>query len=82
MKIKLNNELNYQVGQRESEQIQWCRNKVHYYLVKGMNQYEIADILQVSKATITNDVHYLTIQAKEQMKTDLEEKVLSSLIIV
>ena len=47
-----------------------------------MNQYEIADILQLSKATITNDVHYLMIQAKEQMKTDLEEKVLSSLIIV
>ena len=38
-----------------------------------MNQYEIADILQVSKATITNDVHYLTIQAKEQMKTHLEK---------
>jgi hypothetical protein len=59
----------------KQEQIQWRRNKVHDYLVKGMSQYEIADILQVSKATITNDVHFLTIQAKEQMKTHLEEKV-------
>ena len=38
-----------------------------------MNQYEIADILQVSKVTITNDVHYPTIQVKEQMKTHLEK---------
>lgn len=57
------------------KQIQWRRNKVSEYLVKGFNQIEIADKLQVSNATITNDITYLRNEATEQMKTHIQDRI-------
>ena len=59
----------------KQKQIQWRRNKVYDYLVKGVNQTEIAELLQVSNGTITNDIIYLRNQAREQIQTHLQERI-------
>ena len=56
-------------------QVLWRRNKVHEYLVKGLNQYEIADILKVSKSTVNNDALYLKEMARVNMKNHLEDRL-------
>ena len=57
------------------KQLSWRRDKVHEYLVKGLSQNEITDLLKVSKSTISSDVAYLRILAKEEMKNYMEEKL-------
>jgi hypothetical protein len=56
-------------------QIVWRRNKVSDLLVKGRNQYEIADILKVSQSTVNNDVHFLREQARLNMQTHLQDRL-------
>jgi hypothetical protein len=59
-------------------QVLWRRNKVHEYLVKGLNQYEIADILKVSKSTVNNDALYLKEMARVNMKNHLEDRLVET----
>jgi DNA-binding transcriptional regulator LsrR (DeoR family) len=57
------------------DQIDWRRNKVQELFVKGNNHYEIANILQVSRPTITRDIQYLREQARDNIKKYIDERV-------
>jgi hypothetical protein len=57
------------------KQVAWRRNKTEELLVKGHNQIQIADILQVSEATISNDVGYLRARARQDMETHLYDRL-------
>ena len=58
------------------ELLSWRRQKVYDLLVAGYNQTEIADILKVSDHTvISRDVSHIRAQAKERIKTHLEERL-------
>ena len=45
-------------AKREKSQIEWRRNKVQELVVKGYNQYEIADTLKISQPTISRDLRF------------------------
>jgi DNA-binding transcriptional regulator LsrR (DeoR family) len=60
---------------RKQKQIQWRRDKVDGYMVKGFSQSEIAENLQISNATVTRDVDYLREEARKQLKTHLEDRI-------
>ena len=57
------------------KQLAWGSNKVYDYLVKGINQYEIAEMLKVSQSTVNKDVQFLRNRARENMKTHLHNKL-------
>ena len=59
----------------KEKQIQWRRNKVYDYLVKGVNQTEIAELLQVSNATITKDIAHLRKDARENIQNHLHDRI-------
>ena len=52
----------------KSEEMQWHRSKVLDLKSQGLDQREIAQILQVTPATITFDLQYLRNEAKESIK--------------
>ena len=52
----------------KADQLEWRRTKVIEYRVTGMSYQEIADVLQVSKASIVSDVQYIREQAKGTIK--------------
>jgi transposase len=52
----------------KTDQLEWRRNKVIELRATGLSYQEIAQHLQVSKASITSDVQYLRDQAKENIK--------------
>jgi hypothetical protein len=60
---------------RKQKQIQWRRDKVDGYMVKGFSQGEIAENMQISNATLTRDVDYLRKEARKQSKTHLEDRI-------
>jgi hypothetical protein len=43
--------------------------------VQGQNQYDIAEILQISQPTISRDVQYLRSKAREDIKLHINEKL-------
>jgi predicted transcriptional regulator len=43
--------------------------------VQGQNQYDIAEVLQISQPTISRDVQYLKSKAKEEIKLHINEKL-------
>ena len=43
------------------------------FLIQGLNQYEIADILKVSQPTINNDVQFLREKASEIMQNHIQD---------
>jgi DNA-binding transcriptional regulator LsrR (DeoR family) len=57
------------------KQLSWRRNKVFEYLVKGLSQNEIAEILHVSESTISCDISYLRKESREQIQTHLQERI-------
>src|SRR5215475_1396791 len=57
------------------KQLFWRRNKVYDFLVKGVNQTEIAESLHVSEATISGDISYLRKEAREQIQTHVQERI-------
>ncbi len=57
------------------KQVDWRRNKVLELLVQGQNQYDIAEVLQISQPTISRDVQYLRSKAKEEIKLHINEKL-------
>jgi transcriptional regulator len=57
----------------KADQVEWRRSKVIELRAKGMSQIEIARELQVSRTSITSDIQYLRIQAKEYIKEYVTE---------
>jgi transposase len=57
----------------KSEQLEWRRSKVVEMRARGLSYAEIAQELQVSKASIGSDVQYLREQAKGTIKEYLTE---------
>jgi hypothetical protein len=43
--------------------------------VQGQNQYDIAEVLQISLPTISRDVQYLRSRAREEIKLHINEKL-------
>jgi DNA-binding transcriptional regulator LsrR (DeoR family) len=43
--------------------------------VQGQNQYDIAEVLQISQPTINRDVQYLRSKAKEAIELHINEKL-------
>ena len=61
------------MGHKLREALSWRRNKVQDFLIQGLNQYEIADILKVSQPTINNDVQFLREKASEIMQNHIQD---------
>jgi predicted transcriptional regulator len=56
-------------------QVIWRRNKVQDLLIKGHNQYLIADILRISQTTVSRDIENLREQARQNMQTHLQDRL-------
>ena len=48
--------------------INWRRNKIIEYKAQGLDQKEIANILQVSETTISLDLQYLRNETQENIR--------------
>jgi transposase len=57
----------------KSDQLEWRRSKVIEMRARGLSHGEIAQQLQVSRASISSDVAYLRNQAKESIKEYVTE---------
>jgi predicted DNA-binding protein YlxM (UPF0122 family) len=57
----------------KSEQLEWRRSKVVEMRARGLSYGEIAQQLQVSRASIGSDVQYLRQQAKDMIKEYVTE---------
>lgn len=60
---------------RHAKKIQYRRDKVSEYLVLGVGQNDMAAALNVSQATISKDVAYLEIRAREELKHHIDKKM-------
>jgi transposase len=60
-------------SQSKAEQLQWRRSKVVEMRARGLSYAEIAQQLQVSRASIGSDVQYLREQAKGTIKEYVTE---------
>jgi transposase len=60
---------------RKKEKIEWRRDKVHQLLVMGYNHYEIANMLQIGRSTISRDAEYLSQQSKENVIKYLDQRL-------
>jgi predicted transcriptional regulator len=56
-------------------QIAWRRNKAEELLIKGNNQVQIAQILQVSEATVSSDIAYLREQSRQNMASHIADRL-------
>ena len=60
---------------REQDQIEWRRNQVLELSSQGQTERQIATVLQVGKTTVHKDLAYLSRQAKENLKTHIQDKL-------
>jgi transcriptional regulator len=61
----------------KSEEIEWRRSKILELRSQGLDQREIAQILKVSRATITFDLQCLRNEAKENVQEYTTEETVS-----
>ena len=61
--------------EKEKDRIDWRRNKVRELSSQGYSQREIAQVLQVSNGTVNRDLTILRQQAKENIKTYIDERL-------
>ena len=61
----------------KSEEIEWRRSKMLELRSQGLDQREIAQILKVSRATITFDLQCLRNEAKENVQEYTTEETVS-----
>ena len=61
------------MSQKAVHRIQWRREKVKEYSIKGYTQRDIAAELQVSLALIERDLKYLRLKAKENITKYVDE---------
>jgi orotate phosphoribosyltransferase-like protein len=59
----------------KSEEIQWRRAKILELKSQGLDQREIAHVLQVSPTTITFDLQYLRKEARETVREYTTEQL-------
>src|SRR5215207_6270214 len=57
------------------ERLQWRRNKVLELSSQGRSQPEIATTLQVGLGTVSRDVQYLREQARDNLKTYINQRL-------
>jgi hypothetical protein len=57
------------------ERLQWRRNKVLELSSQGRSQPEIATTLQVGLGTVSRDVQYLREQARDNLKTHINQRL-------
>ena len=50
------------------KQIDWSRNKVRELLIRGHNQFEISNILNISQPTVSRDINYIQAQIQKRNK--------------
>jgi predicted transcriptional regulator len=55
--------------------LEWRRSKVQELASQGYNQSEISRILQISQPTINRDIAFLRQQAKDNIKTYIDERL-------
>jgi IS30 family transposase len=69
--------LNLQIEhqEKESDRIDWRRNKVQELSSQGHSQREIAQVLQVSNGTVNRDLSYLRQQAKHNIRRYIDERL-------
>ena len=60
---------------REQDQIEWRRSQVLELSSQGQTERQIATILQVGKTTIYKDLAYLSLQARENLKVHIQDKL-------
>jgi hypothetical protein len=60
---------------REQDQIEWRRSQVLELSSQGQTERQIATVLQVGKTTVHKDLAYLSRQAKENIKTHIQDKL-------
>jgi len=58
-----------------NNKINWRRDKVQEFSIKGFSQAEIARMLQISEATISRDIDYLKQIAQETIKNHIQKKL-------
>ncbi len=63
------------MNRKDREAIVWRRNKVQELLINGYTQAQISRTLKMSEFTISRDVQFLRVQAKESMKEHLDERL-------
>jgi predicted transcriptional regulator len=63
------------LGSSVNSNIEWRRSKVQELASQGYNQSEISRMLQISQPTINRDIAYLRQQAKENIKTYIDERL-------
>jgi DNA-binding MarR family transcriptional regulator len=59
----------------KTQQIEWRRSQVLELSSKGYNQSDIAKRLQVDKSIISRDVAFLRVEAKENIKKYINERL-------
>ena len=59
----------------KSEEIQWRRSKILELKSQGLDQREMAQVLQVSPTTITFDLQYLRKEARETVREYTTEQL-------
>src|SRR5215217_2163486 len=60
---------------REQDQIEWRRSQVLELSSQGQTERQIATVLQVGKTTVHKDLAYLSRQAKESLRTHVQDKL-------
>ena len=50
------------------KQIDWRRNKVKQYLIRGYSQYEISNTLHMSQPTVSRDINNVYEEKKKRQK--------------
>jgi hypothetical protein len=49
--------------------------QVQQLLVRGYSQWEVVDELQIDQSTVSRDTQYLRLQAQENLKTHIQNKL-------
>jgi len=60
---------------RDQDQIEWRRSQVLELSSQGQTERQIATVLQVGKTTVHKDLAYLSRQAKESLRTHVQDKL-------
>lgn len=60
---------------KKQEALLWRRNKVMQMHISGLTQFEIADTLKVSQASVSLDLAYIREQSREQLKDIIQKEI-------
>src|SRR5438067_3385899 len=63
----------YKHSSKKQQQIDWRRNKLSEYLVKGMSLPEVSRVMNIPYDTLYKDHCFLTEQARENMKNHIAD---------